>query len=173
MKLVVPPLHPHPLKPTTGSGCVTSVSCCTLIKHTIVLFVFFVPLHQRNALPARAAFSLFRLPSKHNYVVVIAFISCSSGTFFEGGFLREVAAGTFDGAAAQERRIFFSLSLKQECFAPKCNTKTKLNEKENENFVTGGRQKRQSRGWRQKQEQAQAGSATGKSVQSSVLECRA
>lgn len=137
-RLATPPFTLSPLKPTAGSGCVTSVSCCTLIKHTIVLFAFFVPLHQPNALPARAASSLFRLPSKHNYVVVIAFISCSSGTVFEGGFffLREVAAGTFDGAAAQERRFFFfSLSLKQECFAPKCNTKTKRNEKKNENLL--------------------------------------
>lgn len=71
---------------------------------------FFVPLRRQNALPALAAFSLFRLPSKHNYVVVIAFMSCGSGTFFEGGFLREVAVGTFDAAAAKGSIFFFTLS---------------------------------------------------------------
>lgn len=34
------------------------------------------------------------------------------------------------GLLLRREDFFFSLSLKQECFSPKCNTKTKLNEKE-------------------------------------------
>lgn len=33
------------------------------------------------------------------------------------------------GLLLRREEFFFSLSLKQECFAPKCNTKTKLHEK--------------------------------------------